>query len=237
MIKYLKRFKFLITSKDKPSLNDSNKLNHIKLEDKIQKSKEILSKDLEPFKNSLAIVFTGSKETTVILDLIRDINKETIPYTVVHIDTGIETEELYDYREIIQRIWNFKIMVINRKGILSPDNIGLDPKNCCKRLKQEGLFEAIKQNNWKVLILDPRDSGYKEIDKTGITIINPVTHFDELDFWKYIKQKNLPYCSLYRKGFRLVACEPCLRPWLRKIEPAGENKEEIISRLKSLGYF
>lgn len=208
-----------------------------KEEDKIGKAKEILYEKTNIFGNSMAILFTGSKETTVILDLIRDMNNGKVPFPIVHIDTGLETAELYDYREEIQKAWNIGIKIINRQGLLSLDDIASDAKNCCKKLKEEGLLEALRQYGWKALIFDPRDSGYEGIVDAGIPVVNPVAHFDELDFWRYIKQKNLPYCSLYRKGFRLIACEPCLRPWLRKTEPSEENKEEIISRLKTLGYF
>ncbi len=207
------------------------------LEEKVQKAKEILREKTKILGNSMAVVFTGSKETTVILDLIRGMNNRKILFPVVHIDPGLETVELYDYREEIQKEWHFEIKIVKRQVLLSPDDIATDTKNCCKKLKNEGLHEAVVQYGWKAVILDPRDSGYEEISEVDIHIVNPVSHFDELDFWRYIKQRELPFCSLYRKGFRLIACEPCLRPWLRKIESTEENKEEIINRLKSLGYF
>lgn len=210
-----------------------------KEEDKIGKAREILREKVGIFADLMAILFTGSKETTVILDLIRSMNNGKVPFPIVHIDTGLETAELYDYREEIQKAWDLGIKIISRQGLLSPDDIASDTKNCycCKKLKEEGLQEALRQYGWKALIFDPRDSGFEGIVDTGIPVVNPVAHFDELDFWRYIRQRNLPYCSLYRKGFRLIACEPCLRPWLRKTEPSEENKEEIISRLKNLGYF
>lgn len=207
------------------------------LEDKIQQAKEVLAEKTTIFGNSVAIVFTGSKETTVILDLMKESHNGKILSPVVHIDSGLETIELYDYRKAIQKSWDFKVKIFKRHDSLSPDDIAVDTTNCCRKIKAEGLNEAVKQYAWKAVMLDIRDSGYEEISKFGIPILNPVAHFNELDFWRYIKQRGLPYCSLYSKGFRLIACEPCLRPWLRKIEPSEENKEEVISRLKSLGYF
>jgi phosphoadenosine phosphosulfate reductase len=204
---------------------------------KLHKAENILVEKTKIFANLIAIPFTGSKETMVILDLIRNMNKGKVPFPIIHIDTGLETEELYDYRKNIQREWNLDIKIVSRQGFLSSDDIAQDAKNCCKKLKEDGLLKAAGQYGWKALIFEPRDNGYEEIVEAGISVVNPVAHFHELDFWRYIKQRNLPYCSLYRKGFRLVACEPCLRPWLRKIKPAPKNKEEIISRLKNLGYF
>ncbi len=202
---------------------------------KVGKAKEILGENAKVFNKSMAILFTGSKETTIVLDLVRDMNNGKIPFPIVHIDTGLETEELYDYRTTIQREWDIEIEIVSRQGFLSPDKT-FDTEECCKKLKKEGLREALRQHGWKALIFDPPNSGFEGIVESGISVINPVAHFDELDCWRYIKQRALPYCSLYRKGFKLVACEPCLRPWLRKIELDNENKEEIINRLKSLGY-
>ncbi|MEW6584968.1 MAG: phosphoadenosine phosphosulfate reductase family protein [Nitrospirota bacterium] len=206
------------------------------LENKIVEAKNILRKQNDKPANSAAILFTGSKETTVILDLVRDMYDGRVPYPVVHIDTGLETEELYEYRDKIQKEWNFSIEVVKRHGTLSPDDITGHEEECCKKFKVESLRESIGEHGWKALIFDPRDSGFEGISGF-ISVVNPVAHFEELDFWKYIRQKSLPFCSLYRKGFRFISCEPCLRPWLRRNEPSEENKEEIINRLKTLGYF
>jgi len=210
-------------------------INEDTIDRKVGKAKEILGENAKVFNKSIAILFTGSKETTIVLDLVRDMNNGKIPFPIVHIDTGLETEELYDYRTTIQREWDIEIEIVSRQGFLSPDKT-FDTEECCKKLTEEGLREALRQHGWKALIFDPKNSGFEGIVESGISVINPVAHFDELDCWRYIKQRDLPYCSLYRKGFKLVACEPCLRPWLRKIELDNENKEEIINRLKSLGY-
>jgi phosphoadenosine phosphosulfate reductase len=207
----------------------------VTIDKKINKAREIL-KEAEAFNTSTGVLFTGSKETTVILDLIRGMNSSRVPFPVVHIDTGLETAELYEYRERIQKEWNLDMSIITRQGLLSVGDIAKDKKKCCKKLKEEGLQEALKQYGWKALIFDSREVGYEGITVSGVSIINPVAHFDELDFWRYITQKHLPYCSLYNKGFKLIACEPCLRPWLKKGGPPEEHREEIEKRLRSLGY-
>ena len=45
---------------------------------------------------------------------------------------------------------------------------------------------------------------YRDVDN-----INPIAHWTEKDVWKYIKEHNLPYNPLYKKGYRSLGCRPC----------------------------
>jgi len=41
--------------------------------------------------------------------------------------------------------------------------------------------------------------------------INPIVFWSEDRVWEYIKKYNIPYNSLYSKGFRSIGCQPCTR--------------------------
>jgi len=39
---------------------------------------------------------------------------------------------------------------------------------------------------------------------------NPLKMWDEKDIWKYIRKKNLKYCSIYDKGEKRTGCVFCM---------------------------
>jgi phosphoadenosine phosphosulfate reductase len=58
--------------------------------------------------------------------------------------------------------------------------------------------------------------------------------------WQYVKTHDVPYCVLYRKGYRGLGCEPCTKRGAGPgTERAGrdQSKEEIMNRLRRMGYF
>ena len=70
--------------------------------------------------------------------------------------------------------------------------------------------------------------------------IHPILHFREIDIWSYIRKYNVPYCELYHKGYRSLGCMPCTKlSSAEGPERAGcdQAKEEIMQRLRDLGYF
>lgn len=50
----------------------------------------------------------------------------------------------------------------------------------------------------------------------GKTFIRPIIDFDDYDLWQYIRENNVPYCSLYDEGFKRLGCVLC--PFSRDIE-------------------
>ncbi|GIW65401.1 MAG: hypothetical protein KatS3mg093_380 [Candidatus Parcubacteria bacterium] len=66
--------------------------------EKIQKSKKIIletSKKWQP--NEIAIAWTGGKDSTVILHLVRETFKGKIPFKVMFNDSTLEFKEVYDF--------------------------------------------------------------------------------------------------------------------------------------------
>src|SRR3989344_9347436 len=78
---------------------------------KIEKSKEIIS---EAAKNwtvqKIAIAWTGGKDSTIILHLVRSIYKNKVPFKVFFNDTTIEFPEIYDFINKIKRDWNINLI-------------------------------------------------------------------------------------------------------------------------------
>jgi phosphoadenosine phosphosulfate reductase len=78
--------------------------------------------------------------------------------------------------------------------------------------------------------------------------VHPILHLKEADIWRIINANNIPFCDLYAKGYRsLGAGNSTLKisntpAWEQDLENTSERqgrdqaKEEIIARLRALGY-
>lgn len=79
--------------------------------------------------------------------------------------------------------------------------------------------------------------------------IKPILHFTERMLWDTYQIHNIPYCTLYEKGYRSLGAkttssiaEPGLPAWKQDLEHTTEragrrqDKEQMMSRLRDLGY-
>lgn len=80
------------------------------------------------------------------------------------------------------------------------------------------------------------------------TRVHPMLHWTERDVWDFINARNIPFCSLYSKGYRSLGAKCSTKKtsevsaWEQDLEKTSEragrnqNKEEIIATLRALGY-
>ena len=78
--------------------------------------------------------------------------------------------------------------------------------------------------------------------------IQPILHFMERDIWDFIFKYNVPYCTLYKEGYRSLGAKGSttkmsdIPAWEQDLENTyeragrGQGKEEIMSKLRDLGY-
>jgi phosphoadenosine phosphosulfate reductase len=70
--------------------------------------------------------------------------------------------------------------------------------------------------------------------------VNPVVYFTNKDIWDYIKEHNLPYCSIYDMGYRSIDCIHCTLPPQGPVNESMDEegeKKEVAEKLRRLGYF
>ena len=48
-------------------------------------------------------------------------------------------------------------------------------------------------------------------DHGAIVKLNPLAEWDEQDVWDYVRERDVPYHSLYDRGFTSIGCAPCTR--------------------------
>jgi phosphoadenosine phosphosulfate reductase len=80
------------------------------------------------------------------------------------------------------------------------------------------------------------------------TRAHPILHFKERDIWNTIHKNNIPFCSLYYQGYRSLGAKGSttkisdIPAWKQDLENTperagrGQDKEEIMAQLRSLGY-
>lgn len=80
------------------------------------------------------------------------------------------------------------------------------------------------------------------------TRVQPILHFSERNIWDFIFKYKVPFCELYKEGYRSLGAKGSttkmsdIPAWEQDLENTyeragrGQGKEEIMSKLRDLGY-
>lgn len=218
------------------------------LENKIQKSLEIISDTLKKFGNEdVAVAWTGGKDSTCLLHLIRLHYNGNIPLKIFNIDTSVKFKEIYEFISILRKQWNLNVISLKHPDAENIVKTAKNREECCKLLKIDILKQAIKDYKIKALFTGirwdehPARANEKFFSEQDDHVrINPILHFTRKDIWNYIINNNIPYCSLYDEGYTSLGCEPCTSKNKDSDNERGGrsfDKEKIMDRLRQLGYF
>ncbi len=78
--------------------------------------------------------------------------------------------------------------------------------------------------------------------------VQPILHFKERDIWNFIFKYKVPFCVLYKEGYRSLGAKGStvkmsdIPAWEQDLENTyeragrGQGKEEIMGKLRDLGY-
>jgi phosphoadenosine phosphosulfate reductase len=219
------------------------------LEDKISKSKEVLKEALERFAGKIALAWTGGKDSTTTLHLLRELGKGKVSIPVLNIDTSVKFKEIYEFRDRLAREWDLNLVIVRNDEALKYLKIAENKEECCLRLKAEMIAGSIVRYGWQALITGMRwdeqpdrdqEEYFSPRENPAHIRVHPILHFTEMDIWQYIKTYQVPYCDLYHRGYRSLGCEPCTKLGVSGgPERAGrdQRKEELMGRLRGMGYF
>jgi phosphoadenosine phosphosulfate reductase len=215
------------------------------LDKKIQRSVEVILEAEKRFgKEGIAVAWTGGKDSTTVLSLVRTIYHGELPFRVVSLDTHEMPKEVYEFRDRLSREWNFTPIILKDAEAKKDADAG-DPAGRSFP-KTEALDEGMKGQGIKVLLTGIRwdehpsrsEAKYFSGDVEPAEV-NPLLHFMEKDVWKYIRDNDIPYCGLYDKGYRSLGCAPGTAAQVSAGEQGDKaaDREKIIENLKELGYF
>lgn len=222
-------------------------------DDKVNKSKEVLLNASKKWKkDEIFVAWTGGKDSTVILHLIRSVFKNTIPFKVFFNDSTIEFPQIYTFIKKLVKNWNIDLVHLKHLN----EDLKAFEKAKHKEEKMEimrlakvnAINYAISKYRVKAFISGIRwdeheaRSHEKYFSKRlSHTRVHPILHFDLEDIWNYIKTFNVPYVDLYDKGYKSLGEMPFTKkaPSKDASERSGRDatKEKTMNRLRKLGYW
>jgi len=211
---------------------------------KVEKSLEVIKEALQKFYPKIAVVWSTSKDSTVMLFLVRKINPNV---RVLFGDTTQHFKETYDFRDSIVKEWNLNL--INLIPDVSYDEVKGERERCCHHLKTVPALKAIEELGLKAVLVGIRwgehpsranEDYFSKRENPPHYQVHPMLHWTEQEIWRFIKMYSIPYNPLYDKGYGSIECKPCT-----KIAPPGapirfrraKDREEIMERLRKLGYW
>ncbi|HVZ66873.1 MAG TPA: sulfatase-like hydrolase/transferase [Patescibacteria group bacterium] len=219
---------------------------------KVQKAIKVIRQGIEKYKDkNIAIAWTGGKDSTVLLHLVRLACGGKIPFRAIFNDSTMEFEEIYKFIENIKHLWNIDLITIKHsakelKEFYSTNDIERK-KELSRIMKITAINSVLKKYKFKALIAgirwDEHEARSKEkyfSKRKNHTRIHPILAFDESDIWDYINFFGVPYVDLYSKGYRSLGEKPFTKPAKPgEGERSGRDhdKEQVMKRLRSLGYW
>lgn len=215
---------------------------------KTKESQKIIKLALKKWP-SCAIAFTGGKDSTVLLDLVRRVTDKTPP--LLFIDHKLHFDETYEFVRKLQRDWGLNILFEFEPKVFEKlkKEKKLNKKRILSRVfKIETINYSIKKYRWKALFVGirwdehPARSTEKYFSKRETHWrVHPILHFTEKDIWQYIRKNKLPYNPLYDRGYRSLDeklfTKPVSDPDAPERSGREKEKEKIMERLRVLGYF
>ena len=172
---------------------------------KVANAKLLIRESIEKYP-SIALGCSFGKDSMVTLHLVLSIKKD-IPVFSILADT--EFKETYEFAKEIAKKYN-----LNYKEYIFDQQKG---EKCCGKPKVEKTKEALK--NYDAWISGVRRTegitraNFEPIEtKNGLTKINPILDFTELDIWRYLALNQIPINPMYKQGYRSLGCKLCSFP-------------------------
>lgn len=245
-------------------------LQSLELDAKIKLSNRIIKEWYEHWDGQVYVSFSGGKDSTVLLHLVRQIYPD-VP--AVFTDTGLEFPEILDFVKTVENVerlkptMHFKEVLegygypvvskriagyvhginharsgsntkrlrlegIRKDGTFSPMSM-ISKKwrrlcnapfqvsdKCCEILKMRPTRAYEKKTGRKTYIgtMAAEGSNRRSLyHKHGCNAFNltrprssPLSFWREADIWDYIRRFNVPYSSIYDKGYSRTGCMFCM---------------------------
>ena len=176
----------------------------------------------------VAIVASFQAESSVIIDIASRIRPDV---RVLTLDTGRLPQETHDMLDSVRDRYGIAVDVITPdpsdvQQIVAAHGTNLfytsveNRRLCCEVRKSRPLARALENlDAWITGIR--RDQGptraatqVVSVDDQhgGIAKIAPLADWSKAQVWDYIRTNDLPYHSLYDRGYTSIGCAPCTRP-------------------------
>lgn len=224
------------------------------MQSKVDAAVEALRDAQDATDDEPAIMFTGGKDSMVLLHLARE-HLDTVPHLGV-IDTGNQFESIYEFRDRISDEWGLDLDVRRNDEFIKTviENPADDrdyawdgPKTeaCCGALKIDVMGEFIADG------YDPIIIGRRSADVNGPLPVSeekrePMPHarYHPLHDWSdahvsaYIKKHQIPLPDVYDEGYEHTDCVDCVAYGEDGDDWSGvsQEKRQQLNDLRDMGY-
>ncbi len=193
-----------------------------KIADGILLLQEFESSALEYSQDGYYLCFSGGKDSVVVKDIaIKSGVKFTSNYSVTTIDPPELTRFIKHHHPDV--IWHRPkvpmMKMVEKNGLPS-----MFSRWCCRLYKENGGQNRVKVMGIRSAESSKRAKAWQAVTEWGkgknkAWVINPVLAWTDKEIWKYIRDNNIPYCSLYDEGRKRIGCVGCpMSPQNRQVD-------------------
>jgi len=226
---------------------------NLSLDEKIEKSKEIIKEAVEKYPK-IGLGFSGGTDSLILLQLALQV-KPDMP--VVFVDTQHDAQETYAFIDKVRREWN----LVNFRAVMAEKDQVKEfaekfsmrspefTETCCHYHKIAPMMKVIGDEKFDAFLVGLRGVEHEERAKEQFFSprtnpdhlrVHPLLHWRTEDVMEFIKKFNLECNPLYKQGFTSLGCVECTdvnpNPEMHERAGRGEVREEIMARLRELGY-
>ena len=189
----------------------------------LEPAEVVLRWALREFGPDVALATGFGAEGCVLIRMLSEIDKNA---RIFYLDTDLLFPETHELIGNLEARYGVRFEQRKSRLSLAAQNARYgerlwerNPDVCCQLRKVEPLREILSElRAWITAIRrdqTPARAGARVIErdrKFDLIKINPLAGWTSRDVWRYIKEHDVPYNSLYDRGCRSIGCQPCTTP-------------------------
>jgi thioredoxin-dependent adenylylsulfate APS reductase len=175
----------------------------------------------------VVIVASFQAESSVLIDMASRIRPDV---QVLTLDTGRLPPQTHDMIDRVRERYAIDVQVVAPDAADLQEMVGRHGVNlfyrspdlrrlCCEVRKSRPLARALHGYDAWVTGIRRQQAATRSAtpvvandpEHPGLTKIAPLASWSKDQVWAYIRENDLPYHSLYERGFTSIGCAPCTR--------------------------